>query len=501
MDIKHGPGNDKPNFHLSGWIPLRKRLGDILSAKPLTCLPMDFASDVAKKMQDNKRSAVIVTAFSGKAIGIVTEKDFVDKIASAGDFNQNRRAHEIMSSPLISLRPEDFSYRALMLMLNFRIGHVAVTDSHDVLLGVIALKDFFSGDSSNVLTLVDKINALDSLSDLVWTGLEIDTILQAMLDERAFGSEICALVTELYDLVIGKIIILAENELKAKGLNAPPGGYCFINMGSAGRMEQFTRTDQDNGIIYADPGPGETETAAEYYHNLGRIIVKALEESGFSRCPGDVMAENRAWCKPLSLWKTDVDRWSQTLDPQSVRDLTIFLDFRCVSGKRELYDELKLYTLNIFKNSEHALQFLAEDDLNHRVPINLFRRVISSGLHPQRRRLNLKNSAMVHMVDCIRVFALREGINETNTFARLSRLKELKVFRRAEADFLAAAYENLMLMRIKNAARQINLGSERDNYIDIKDLDKNDQILLKESLNIANRLQTLVMHTFHVHKA
>ncbi len=479
----------------------RQRVKDVAVKNVITCLPMDNICDVARKMNKAGTSSVVVCGFNNKPAGIITEKDMVSKILCSDNPNLGQKAHQVMTSNLITIRPDDFTYTALLLMMKNKIKHIVVTDDHEVLRGILTVKDLIKSRKTGTLTIVKQIEYQDSFEELAGTIKDIDQLKQALINERAYASEICSLTSELYDRITRKLIFLAEKEMIAKGLGRPPVRYCFINMGSAGRKEQFLRTDQDNGIIYADPRAGEEEKVSSYFLELGRIIVNELENCGFQRCRGEVMADNPAWCRPLSAWKEELVQWVNRLDPDHVRSMTIFLDFRYITGDEYLYNGLKEYTTRLFCEEKHALLFMAEDDLRHRVPLTMFGRFITEKKGKQKRQIDLKKAVMVHMIDGLRLFSLREGIKETNSFERLSHLKERGVFNPDDAEYFEAAYESLMMFRIRSALDKIKRGQEPDNYINLDQLSKKEKNLLKEALLMVNRLQSLTAHTFHAYKA
>lgn len=480
---------------------LRRRVADVYTEKVVTVSPMDTIHEIARKMSSAKVSSVVVISFKGKPIGIITEKDLVGKILSSEIPDLEQMAKEIMSTDLITVRPNDYTYQALLMMIKHNINHIVVTDTQDVLHGIVTIKDLIRTRNSGALSVVRQIEHQESFSGLCDVIREVDQVQQALLTERSYASEICALITELFDRITRKIIVLAEEQMLSEGRGLPPTKYCFINMGSAGRKEQFSRTDQDNGIIFEDTTEESAKLTTDYFLTLGEKIVGGLEDCGFTRCPGEVMADNPRWCQPLSMWKNSVNIWVNKLDPKDIRDMTIFLDYRYIAGEINLHDTLKTFTTRLFQNSSHALLFMAEDDLRQRVPLNIFGRIITEKSGNQRRKFNLKSTVMVHMVDCLRVFALREGLEETNSFERIHRLKDLGVFKPDDAEYIEAAYEALLMFRIKNAVEKRKKGLEPDNYLDPGDLTRKERSLLKESLLIVNRLQSLTAHAFHVHKA
>lgn len=487
--------------HLPQGQTLRQKISDIQTMDVITALPMDSIRDIAWKMRKAGVSSVVIKAFNNKPVGIITEKDLVNKVLCAESPDLGRRAHEIMSSELITVRPDDFTYQALLMMTKHNVSHIVVTDEHEVLHGILTIKDLIRTRNSGALSIVGQIERKESFTSLAEVINEVDQVQQALLSERSYASEICALVTELYDRVTRKVIQIAEEEMLKQGWGPPPLKYCFVNMGSAGRKEQFARTDQDNGIIFEDSREEKTSAAANYFINLGKMIVEGLVICGFKLCSGEVMAGNPRWCKPLSEWKNSIKLWVDKLDPKDIRNMTIFLDYRYLSGEQALCENLKSYTSQLFRKSHHALLFMAEDDLRHRIPINMLGKFITEKTGKQRNKLNLKGAVMVHMVDCLRVFALREGIRETNSFERIRRLREHGIFKNDDAEYIEAAYETLLMFRIKDYLEKHKLGQQPDHYIDPFKLSKKDKSMLKESLLIVNRLQSLTAHAFHVHKA
>ncbi len=479
---------------------LRQRVSEIYAGNVVTCYPMDQIRDVARKMSKANVSSVVVIAFNGKPVGIITEKDLVGKVLSADKPDLELQAHEIMTTGLITVRPDDFSYKALLLMTKHSIKHIIVTDEHDVLHGIFTVKDLLRSRKSGTLSIVNQIEYQENFTGLARLIGEIDQVQQALLAERAYATEICALVSELYDRVTRKIVQIAEKEMASDGWETLTTAYCFINMGSAGRKEQFFRTDQDNGIIYEDPPEESAESTSSYFLAFGNKIVDGLEECGFARCKGGIMAGNQQWCLPLSTWKNNINEWAEKLDPKDIRDMTIFLDNRFIAGKEILYEQLKDFTTRLFQNSIHTHVFLAEDDLKHRVPLNMFKQIITKKTGDQGKKLNLKSTVAVHLVDCIRIFALREGIKETNTFERIRLLKKRGVFNPEDAEYFESAHESLLMFRIQDAVSKLKLGLPFDNNIDLDNLGKKDQAVLKESLLIVNRLQSLTAHAFHVHR-
>ncbi len=476
--------------------PMRKRVGDLMSAPPVTCSITDEITTLAAKMTKHNVSSLVVVTPEQKPIGIVTEKDLVAKILARGEFLKRLTAADIMNTNLISVPPEAFYYEALLTMVREKVKHLVVIRD-EKLVGIVTLRDLIISRSSGALTIVNSIEEKTTIEGLVKASAEIDRMLQALVSERASSREILQIITEFFDRLTRKIIQVSEREMIDEGYGPPPVNYSWITMGSSGRQEQFVKTDQDNGIIYEDvPEEREAEVAA-YFHLLAEKVVEGLYRCGFAKCKGNVMASNPKWCRSFKHWREAVENWVNNLDGENIRTLTIFLDFRHVYGKKSLCNLLRNFVARRFQKAATALLFLAKDDLNHRVPLNFFKQIITEKTKEHRNKVNLKGAACVHMVDCLRIFCLREGIIHTNTFARLEALHKRDVFSADDFESFAAAYEALMMFRIRESLKQLSRGEIPDNYIAPDELSKREKAVLREAFLAADRLQNLTGHAFY----
>lgn len=90
-------------------------------------------------MSDANIGAVVVQD-GDSAVGIFTERDYLRKIALKGRASKDTRIHEVMSSPLITVAPEDSVESAMETMTACRCRHLPVM-SGDELEGIVSLGD------------------------------------------------------------------------------------------------------------------------------------------------------------------------------------------------------------------------------------------------------------------------------------------------------------------------------------------------------------------------
>lgn len=468
--------------------PFRKKVGELMSAPVITCDEDTTVEEAARLMSDKDVSSVLVLDNRNRAAGLITERDIVSKIVAAGyESGSKFKVSQIMSTHLITVSPNDFFYEALLQMVKNRIKHLPVIDK-DQPVGMLTIKDLVRSRGLGALMIVDKIESETTLEGLNEARKQVDSVLQAMVAERASAEEICEVITEFNDRLTRKVIELAEASIKNE-YGPPPTDYCWLTMGSGGRKEQTLRTDQDNAIIYKDISPQMDDYVKEYFLKLASKAVEGLVACGFPRCKGEVMANNPKWTHSLSGWKTLINEWAYNLEPNDIRMFTIFLDFRPVYGERELAEDLREFVTEKVGGSVHALHLMAKDDLRRDVPLGIFKRFITESSKEHRGQIDLKRSATVHLVGCARLFALRGKIHETSTLTRLRIAAEKGFISRDTCEMADSSFQTLMMFRIREGLKKLAQGKEPDNYVTPSELSRREKAMLRDALMGVRKFQ------------
>ena len=476
----------------------RKRVAEIMTAPVVTCVPEASISAAARLMESNNISALIVVDEQKRPKWLLTERDIVTKVIAGNRDNPGQiPVAQIMNSNLIRLAPDAYFSQALLAVVKHRVKQLAVVD-RDQLMGIVTIMDLIKTRVTGTLMLTHDIEAQQNIDNLCSTSREIDNILKALLEEKAPVTDILEIMTEFHDRLNRRVIELMEEEMVREGYGPPPGTYCWINMGSAGRREQTLRTDQDNAIIYVDPPPGEEEAYKSYFIQLGEKVVQGLMTCGFVVCKGDVIASNPQWCRSLTEWKQTIEEWINTRQSGNVRKLSILMDLRPIYGDLSLTSALWNMILRTFKQSKTASHLLIQDDVRFKVPLNIMGRFLTEKAGTNKHQINLKISSSLHIVNCIRIFAITSGITETSTFGRLKELVRLKVIESDDAEFIQAAYEALLMFRIRDNLNKVEQGMPADNYVNPYQLSKREQYILRDAFSAVNRLQRLTSNRFSV---
>lgn len=103
---------------------------------------MDIKSDIpaiAREMVSRDAGSVIITE-NGKAMGIITERDLVKGIVTEDRRPSEIKASEILSTPLVTVKPETGVVKASEIMLKANIKRLPVLENGTII-GVVSNVD------------------------------------------------------------------------------------------------------------------------------------------------------------------------------------------------------------------------------------------------------------------------------------------------------------------------------------------------------------------------
>ena len=133
-------------------------VSEVMSKNILTLDKSTSLQEAAEHMKKLNVGCVIVTD-SNNPIGIITERDFVTKIAAEGRplFTEIK---EVMSSPLITIDPEETIWEASELMKE-KLIHKLPVKENDEIVGIITTTDIVKisivGSDSEMRRICDQI--------------------------------------------------------------------------------------------------------------------------------------------------------------------------------------------------------------------------------------------------------------------------------------------------------------------------------------------------------
>jgi CBS domain-containing protein len=291
-------------------------------------------------------------------------------------------------------------------------------------------------------------------------------------------------------------VTLTEAALEHAGHGWAPTAYTWLAAGSEGRREQTLKTDQDNGLVYADPPAELAERAATYFGHLAGRTGAALERLGFPPCPGGFMASNPEWRQPASTWREKFRGWMETPYPERVLAASLYFDLRPVAGDAAPGRDLWEWVCE--QAPAHTLfhRYMAQAAVDRHPPIGLFGRFVVERSGDRKDTLDLKARGVFPMTMAMRAHALSLGIRETHTVDRLVQLGARGVFSPPQVDELRGAHELMARLRLAHQLACLDAGVPPDNFVNPQTLGKADRVLLKEAFKTLGWLQGMLADRF-----
>jgi len=141
-----------------------RTVADLVGDNPTPVIRIDGGSkvfDAVKAMVDANIGAVLVTE-NGLPAGIFTERDYLRRIAVEGRTSHDTIVRDVMTAPVIYVKPDTSVEETMALMSNKRIRHLPVVDGGDVvaMISIRDLIDFRAQEQSfQIQYLTDYITA------------------------------------------------------------------------------------------------------------------------------------------------------------------------------------------------------------------------------------------------------------------------------------------------------------------------------------------------------
>ncbi|MFC5405703.1 DUF294 nucleotidyltransferase-like domain-containing protein [Cohnella soli] len=307
------------------------------------------------------------------------------------------------------------------------------------------------------------------------------------------ASDLVESLNELHDALIARTIALAENDLARMGLGAPPVPYAYMLLGSGGRREQTTYSDQDSCLVYADTADEDKAALYRvYFARLSEKIVNDLIAMEYPPCEGEVMSNNAEWRLPLSGWMEKIDGWFAEPAWENVRYLLIFADARHIYGDSALADQVKSHFFGDMLNHPVIAKRMMENTIRRKVLVGVFGQLLTEQYGEDAGSLDVKYGAYIPMVNAFRLLAIQANIRETSTFGRIECLRRAKLLDDDEAAEYAEAFSFLLEIRMFTETPNESVRLTASGKIPAERLTKVLRTQLKKALKSGRKIQRRV---------
>ncbi len=456
-------------------------LGSLIKNAPICCSPLSNLREVLSKMEHMRIGSMLVTNQAQQAIGILTRYDILGRVTLPG-ISLDAPISQVMVSPVRTLDVSDTAQEAALLMSRHAIRHVPITRGGAVV-GIVSERDLFAMQRMSLQQLSNALRGAASLDQLPGLASDIRQFAARLLGQGIQARQLTALVSHLNDLLTERLLDLlcAQHQLDAKQA-------CWIALGSEGREEQTVATDQDNALILQDD---ISDADRARWLSLARQANETLDACGYPLCAGNIMASNADLCLTQSQWRERFAHWIGVGEPEDLLNASIFFDLRSLWGEKHLATHLRDFISEQTGSKNRFLKLLAINALQRTPPLTWTGAIDT---HDD-GTVDLKLRGTAIFVDAARLYALAQGINETNTRARLVAIGQKLGIKPREYEGWIGGFEFLQTLRLRvqidiSQGMQEGLGDpDEPNRIDIRRLNTIDRRILKETCRVAQDLQ------------
>ncbi|WP_445737387.1 DUF294 nucleotidyltransferase-like domain-containing protein [Mariniflexile sp.] len=458
---------------------------------PITCDFKSSLKDAAIKMSAHKIGCIIVIDDDKKPVGIITNSDIKNKIAT-GLFPIDTPVTNIMSSPVITNKNDLTVAEGQLQMIKHHIGHLCITKDGTInskLIGVLTHHDVLVTLGNNPSVILKEIERAKRTKKIRAARLKANTLLKSYLEQNIPISHIIKVISQINDAVTIRAIEIALKKMPTP----PPVPFSWIALGSQGRKEQLLFTDQDNGLIFQDvPKENYPETQA-YFLELAKLVTKSLNKIGFEYCEADMMASNVEWCKSISAWTLQFENWILHPDEKAVLLSSIFFDYNHVYGDKSLVDALSDSIYDSLNKTSLFFKFLGSDAVKSPPPLGFFKQFLVEENGEQKDLFNIKSRALMPLIDAARILVLNHNIKDVNnTSERFEKLAEIEPNNKELFESCSYAFKALLKFKTKQGLLHNTSGK----FIALETLTKEEKLKLKRCFKPIHEVQDALKMRF-----
>ena len=428
------------------------------------------------RMRESNINALFVR--DGERTGVVTGMN-LSKAVVLRRLPLETPVHEVCHFDIVSVRPDDFVFEALLLMTRHDKRRLAVQGEGGWLgfLEDIDILGLFAGNSQLIPGRIERARGLDELAE---AAADIQAQVERLHQQGIRVEAIAEITSDLNRRLFARLFALtAPASVRQEGT--------LLLMGSEGRGEQTLRTDQDNGLLVAAPVP---EADLEAFR---RDFSGALDRFGFPPCPGGIMVRNPTWSKPLDGFLRQLRGWVLDGGPEAAMNIAIFWDAVAVAGRQEPLAQAKSALLGMMRGERALLARFAHLIETFATPnVGLLGSLMASvGVGSD--EIDVKRAGIFPLVHGVRTLAIDRGILAESTAGRVEALAGAGALEPEFGQELVGALHVFVEFRLRCQIEAARRGTtEGESLLRLGRLSAADRDILRDALRIVRQFREIV---------
>lgn len=477
-------GEETPALQVIDSFPYRHRVSDVMSAPALSVPPDTTVSEAIKTLVDQKASSVFVQ--EGSRLGIVTERDLLRSVGAEGAGALSRPVAGIMKSPLITVRDDDFVYRAIGRIERHGIRHLGVVDADGKLVGAVTTRNLLRHRATTAIVLGDEIDCAESAAELAFAWAKLTPMARSFVAEDVDARLVAEVVSTEICAITARSAVLAERQMAQDGRGQAPAAYCVLVLGSAGRGESLLAADQDNAIVFASGEPGGAEDL--WFAEMAKHLTRILDEAGVPLCKGGVMASNAAWRMSEANWRKTIDHWVSRQNPSDLLNTDIFFDAVPVHGDEPLGRAVVEYAWQRGGQAQDFMKLMAEAARDWRPPLTILGNIRTD----QDGRADLKKGGLLPVFTGARALALKHQVRARSSPGRLRAIADKGGADAGDVEKIIEGHRCLLGALLAQQLADAERGVPLSTRVEINRLSKTARANLKQALGSVSSLVDIV---------
>lgn len=454
-------------------------LRSVVAREVVNCTPDRSVAEVVKTMHERRIGSMVIVDAQRIPVGIFTVPDVLGRV-TLPQAPMDTPIGRLMTPNPVRLEEEAPLVEAALAMARHGIRHVVVTRDGR-LSGVISERDLFALRRASLTRATESVRAAQSMARLAEAAEESRLLTRHLLAQGLDPEHVTQVTSVLNDGLSQRLIeIVAQH-------HTIPQRWCWLALGSEGRLEQTLATDQDNALIFA--AGGDAEATRKALLAFANDVNLGLEACGFPLCAGDIMARNPRWCLTPDEWRQVFDDWIRNNNPEALLNAAIFFDFRPIAGDAGLAGALRESVLAQTRGKPAFGRAMVENASRSRPPLGLLDGFVADDGGKFPGTIDLKAFGARPFVDAARVLSLAHALPATGTAARLRAAGAAGVLPREEVAASVDAFHYIQGLRLRRQHLDGGLPAGAENRIDPERLNAVDRRILKAAFRQAALLQ------------
>lgn len=246
----------------------------------------------ARAMEAGQVGSVLVAEAAGPVIGIVTDRDLRRAVATG--MGLSATVETLMSAPVATIAADTPCFEALIRMTEVGIRHLVVTRGGEPA-GMVTASDLLLSHGRSPMALLRAVRRAEDSEDLQRLGRNLRPMAAALAARGAAAGAVSHILTLLAEQMLARLLRLLE-----KRCGPAPAPCRWLALGAAGRREMLPGTGLSLAVVPQDGGdPIIARAARTYLQALLPLLGEELARLGLGgRHGGLCLGDPRALFDP-----------------------------------------------------------------------------------------------------------------------------------------------------------------------------------------------------------